>query len=68
LRQAALAALSIPREAARAHALGFTWKASAQQFLENIAAAHGAKVEGQLNPWRPGKERKLFGKSETVQL
>jgi glycosyltransferase involved in cell wall biosynthesis len=36
LRAAALTALLIPRERCRAHALKFTWRASAQQFLLNL--------------------------------
>jgi glycosyltransferase involved in cell wall biosynthesis len=42
LRAAALAALEIPREAARAHALTFSWENCARQFLDNIAYARGA--------------------------
>ncbi|HET6378640.1 MAG TPA: glycosyltransferase family 1 protein [Methylocella sp.] len=42
LRAACLAALEIPREAARAHALNFTWEKSARQFLDNITAARAA--------------------------
>jgi 1,2-diacylglycerol 3-alpha-glucosyltransferase/glucuronosyltransferase len=36
LRRAALAALAIPRERCRAHALAFTWAASARQFLDHL--------------------------------
>jgi glycosyltransferase involved in cell wall biosynthesis len=36
LGRAALAALAIPREHSRAHALGYTWTASADQFVENL--------------------------------
>ena len=36
LRRAALVALDIPREKARAHAETFTWDRSAEQFLDNI--------------------------------
>lgn len=39
LRAACLAALAIPREAARAHALRFTWADSARQFLDNVRTA-----------------------------
>lgn len=39
LRSACLAALEIPREKARAHALNFTWSISAKQFLDNILLA-----------------------------
>jgi glycosyltransferase involved in cell wall biosynthesis len=36
LGRAALAALDIPRERCRAHALRYTWAASADQFLRNL--------------------------------
>lgn len=39
LGQACLAALAIPRERARRHALRFTWRESAQQFLRNVLQA-----------------------------
>jgi glycosyltransferase involved in cell wall biosynthesis len=39
LRQAALAALAIPSERARALALEFTWERSTQQFIDNCVAA-----------------------------
>ncbi len=39
LRKACLAALDIPRERAREHALTFTWANSAKQFLDNILQA-----------------------------
>ncbi len=39
LRAACLAALEIPRDKARAHALTFTWAKSARQFLDNILLA-----------------------------
>jgi glycosyltransferase involved in cell wall biosynthesis len=44
LRAACMAALQIPRERARAHALTFSWRESARQFLGHIAQARG---EGQ---------------------
>ncbi len=46
LRAAALAALDIPRDKARAHALTFTWENCARQFLDNIAYARGAAALG----------------------
>jgi len=42
LRAACLAALEIPREEARAHALTFTWANSARQFLDNVNFARSA--------------------------
>ncbi len=45
LGEACRAALAIPRDRARAFSLGYTWAASAHQFLANVArvrAGHGA--------------------------
>jgi glycosyltransferase involved in cell wall biosynthesis len=42
LRLAALAALSISRDACRTAAEGYTWEASARQFFGNIREAHAA--------------------------
>jgi glycosyltransferase involved in cell wall biosynthesis len=39
LREAALSALTIPRDQCRAFALGYSWQASARQFLDNALAA-----------------------------
>lgn len=39
LRRAAIMALSIDRAVCRRHALGFTWQASADQFLANVERA-----------------------------
>lgn len=44
LRQAALGALDVPRDRCRAHALTFTWQASARQFLDNVRQASGVFV------------------------
>lgn len=46
LRVAALQALDIKREAARTHALTFSWENCARQFLDNIAYARGAASLG----------------------
>ncbi len=40
LREAALHALTLRGEAARAHALRYSWENSARQFIENMMAAH----------------------------
>lgn len=45
LQAACLAATNIPRDIPRAHALTFTWEASARQFLGNVALAHQNGVE-----------------------
>lgn len=52
LKEAALRALDIPREAAIAHARGFTWEHSTDQFVANVTRRHAvsgavlASVEG----------------------
>ena len=46
LGRAALAALSIPRELARARALTFSVSESARQFVDNVFAAHWAAAMG----------------------
>jgi glycosyltransferase involved in cell wall biosynthesis len=40
LREASLRALDLDRNAARAHAVGYSWENSARQFLENMLIAH----------------------------
>ncbi len=42
LRQAAMAALEIPRDRCREHALGFSWALSARQFLHNALVVDGS--------------------------
>ncbi|HKW53677.1 MAG TPA: glycosyltransferase family 1 protein [Stellaceae bacterium] len=46
LGRAALAALDIPRERCRAHALRFTWAASADQFVDNLWPLDGPRSAG----------------------
>ncbi len=53
LGRAAREALAIPRERARAHALGFSWQAVARQFvaaLEPIARPSGAPLPAKARP------------------
>ena len=42
LRVACMRALTLERAACRAHAEAFTWRASAEAFLDNLAPIHGA--------------------------
>jgi glycosyltransferase involved in cell wall biosynthesis len=69
LQRASLAALKIDRKIAREHALKFTWAASARQFLDNVALAHGAPpMFGNESCDRiEKKKRGLFRKGEMVQ-
>ncbi len=46
LLKAAIGALAIDRDACRRHALGFTWEASADQFLANVAVARSGAGGG----------------------
>ena len=59
LRAAAIAALDIPRECARARALHFNWDDCARQFMDNVAYAHGAITSGAVgvDPWLKPVER-----------
>ena len=50
LRAAAIRALTIPREAARAHALSFSWESVARTFLGHLAPIRQA---ARPSPWRP---------------
>jgi glycosyltransferase involved in cell wall biosynthesis len=70
LRAAALAALDVPREAARAHALTFTWESCARQFLDNIAYARGAASLGGVGRAalrKSGENREAVDKGQPVQ-
>lgn len=70
LRAAALMALDIPREAARAHALAFTWENCARQFLDNIAYARGAASLGGVGVValrEKGDKRRAVDKGQPVQ-
>ncbi len=44
LRDACLAALSIPRAIARSHALTYTWENAARQFMDNIETARSLGI------------------------
>jgi glycosyltransferase involved in cell wall biosynthesis len=55
LRSAALMALDIPRDKARAHALTFSWENCARQFLDNIAYARGGVAHGGRSPAYDGR-------------
>ena len=72
LGRAALAALAIPRERCRAHALTFSWQASAQAFFSHVEdgnagrtldlsslARHGLKAR--VDAWREGRAAEAAG-------
>ena len=61
LRAAALKALELDREAARAHALRFSWENSARQFFDNVLAAHHLGLpakRGRRRRWRQPRAAK----------
>lgn len=53
LRQAALEALEIPRDRARAHALTFSWSESARVFLDNVERYQSAPRKPAVASTRP---------------
>jgi glycosyltransferase involved in cell wall biosynthesis len=68
LREAALQALVLRRESARAHALRYSWENSARQFIENMMLAHNLGLppkRARFRPW-PGKRRS--GQKKTARL
>jgi glycosyltransferase involved in cell wall biosynthesis len=71
LGRAALAALSIPRELARARALTFSLGESARQFVDNVLAAHRDNVASRGTPADPREAKpEPFGmcRSNSPQL
>jgi len=72
LQAACLAATDIPRAVPRAHALTFTWEASARQFLGNVALAHQNGVEAAASQAASGKtcsakQPELFVQGEMIE-
>jgi glycosyltransferase involved in cell wall biosynthesis len=54
LRRAALGALAVPRDRCRAHALGFSWEASARAFFAHVAAGNRGRSLDLAALARPG--------------
>lgn len=65
LRQACLDALAIPRMACRAHALGFSWARSAEQFLANLHPVH-VPAERVAAATAPGARSRAIGEDAGV--
>jgi 1,2-diacylglycerol 3-alpha-glucosyltransferase/glucuronosyltransferase len=67
LREAALKALMLRREAAREHALRYSWENSARQFIENMMVAHNLGLPPKRARFRrwPGKRS---GQKKTARL
>ena len=53
LRRACLAALALPREGARAHAMTFSWAAATRQFVDALPLIEHASTAGQLQHASP---------------
>ena len=53
LRRACLAALALPREGARAHAMTFSWAAATRQFVDALPLIEQASTAGQLRHASP---------------
>jgi glycosyltransferase involved in cell wall biosynthesis len=51
LAKAAISALSIPGEKARAHALTFSWAAASRQFIDNVQSAHAKDARFARRSW-----------------
>jgi glycosyltransferase involved in cell wall biosynthesis len=68
LKEAALAALDLDKEAARAHALKFSWEHSARQFIDNMLAAHHASLPGGSIPRTRQKKTARSGGDRAVSL
>lgn len=63
LRRAALQALELDGEAAREHALKFSWESSAGQFLENVFAANDVFPRRSVRVrWRAKSRRQIEGR------
>jgi hypothetical protein len=70
LRAAALQALELDRDAAREHALLYSWENSARQFVDNVMAVHhlGLPERRRLLPrWR-GRRTAQKGQKKAAQL
>ncbi len=70
LGRAARAALAIPRERCRAHALTFSWQASARAFFDHVAAGNRGRVLDLTRLRRPGvvaRVRRRWGGGEAAE-
>jgi glycosyltransferase involved in cell wall biosynthesis len=70
LNAAVLAALSLDRRAARAHALRYSWENSARQFIDNVLIAHHRKLPERRRRWRRNRQKKTarLGGNRAVSL
>ena len=70
LQAAAIQALDLDREAAREHALLYSWENSARQFVDNVLTAHnlGLPERRRLLPRLPGRRSVRRAKKKTARL
>lgn len=64
LQAAALKALTLDKDAARAHALNFSWENSAKEFLENVLAAHNLGLPERRKLFRLRRWRNKQGRQK----
>jgi len=68
LKSALLDALTLDRDAARAHAMQYSWENSARQFIDNVFAAHHVKLPDRRRRWRRQKKTARLGGNRAVSL
>jgi glycosyltransferase involved in cell wall biosynthesis len=68
LKSALLEALTLDPEAARAHALQYSWENSARQFIDNVLAAHHVKLPDRRRRWRRQKKTARLGGNRAASL
>ena len=61
LKSALVGALTLDGEAARAHALRYSWENSARQFIDNVLAAHHVQLPPRKPRWRRQKKTARLG-------
>jgi glycosyltransferase involved in cell wall biosynthesis len=66
LKSASLEALTLDRAAARAHALRYSWENSAQQFIDNVLAAHHIGLPDRKRRRRRQKKTARLGGNRAV--
>jgi glycosyltransferase involved in cell wall biosynthesis len=68
LAKAALAALDIPKDRARAHALTFDWTTCTHQFLDNVKSAHAKDARYARRSWLRRGDPALRGAEASPSL
>ena len=68
LQAASLAALTLDRRAARAHALRYSWENSARQFIDNVLIAHQSAACPSGGPLRRWRGKRANRQKKTARL